>query len=137
MKRIVLAVATLLAATALWAATNPTQALVERISSGAQVCVSGQDCSADAMAAASTQVAARGGAEVYAAACSACHNTGAAGAPKIGTSVWEERFNSQDKETLISHAINGINAMPPKGGCSSCTDEEVVNAVEHILDESL
>ncbi|PAU82211.1 cytochrome c5 family protein [Halovibrio salipaludis] len=78
----------------------------------------------------------RGGEEVYADACAACHDSGAAGAPKIGDSgAWADRLSKGD-ETLYDHAINGFNAMPAKGGCSGCSDEEVQNAVDYMTAES-
>jgi|AntDeeMinimDraft_6_1070357.scaffolds.fasta_scaffold02668_4 cytochrome c5 len=78
----------------------------------------------------------RSGNEVYASACSACHDSGAAGAPKLGNSGdWAARFE-QDTETLYNHAINGFNAMPAKGGCSGCSDQEVKNAVDYIIAET-
>jgi cytochrome c5 len=39
-------------------------------------------------------------------------------------------------ETLVTHAINGYNAMPAKGGCSSCSDEEIQVAVELMVEDS-
>ncbi|MYL26122.1 MULTISPECIES: c-type cytochrome [Halomonadaceae] len=78
----------------------------------------------------------RGGEEVYADACSACHDSGAAGAPKLGDSgAWADRISKGD-ETLYDHAINGFNAMPAKGGCSGCSDEEVQNAVDYMTAQS-
>lgn len=78
----------------------------------------------------------RSGEEVYAAACSACHDSGAAGAPKFGdTSAWADRISKGD-DTLYDHAINGFNAMPPKGGCSDCSNEEIQNAVDHMTAQS-
>lgn len=78
----------------------------------------------------------RGGEEVYADACAACHDSGAAGAPKLGDSgAWSDRISKGD-ETLYDHAINGFNAMPAKGGCSGCSDEEVQNAVDYMTAES-
>lgn len=78
----------------------------------------------------------RGGEEVYSAACGSCHDSGAAGAPKLGnTGDWASRFE-QDTETLYEHAINGYNAMPAKGGCSDCSDQEVKNAVDYIMAET-
>lgn len=78
----------------------------------------------------------RGGEEVYTAACSACHDSGAAGAPKFGDAgAWGDRI-SKGKETLYKHAINGFNAMPAKGGCGDCSDKEVQNAVDYIVAES-
>jgi len=38
--------------------------------------------------------------------------------------------------TLVNHAINGFNAMPAKGGCSGCSDEEIESAVEHMVEAS-
>lgn len=77
----------------------------------------------------------RGGQEVYAAACAACHDSGAAGAPKLGdTGAWSGRI-SKGNETLYNHAINGFNAMPAKGGCGDCSDEEVQNAVDYMVAE--
>lgn len=80
--------------------------------------------------------AARPGDAVYAAACAACHDSGAAGAPRIGRAGdWGDRLD-QDTETLYDHAINGIGSMPAKGGCRDCSDEEVRAAVDHMLDET-
>lgn len=79
---------------------------------------------------------ARGGEEVYSAACGSCHDSGAAGAPKFGSSGdWASRLE-QDTETLYKHAIEGYNAMPAKGGCSDCSEKEVKNAVDYIVAES-
>ena len=74
--------------------------------------------------------------EVYDAACTACHSTGAAGAPKKGdTAAWSPRIE-KGLDTLVNHAINGFNAMPAKGGCSGCSDEEIESAVEHMVEAS-
>jgi len=78
----------------------------------------------------------RPGDEVYAAACAACHDSGAAGAPRTGRSgEWADRLE-QDMETIYDHAINGIGAMPAKGGCSGCSEEEVRNATDYMIAES-
>jgi cytochrome c5 len=108
-----------------------------RIAPVGDVCVAGEDC---AEGAAPVQQAAssgpRSGSEVYGAACAACHDTGAAGAPVKGNaSAWEPRIE-KGLDTLVTHAINGFNAMPAKGGCSSCSDEEIKLAVEHIIEDS-
>ena len=56
--------------------------------------------------------------------------------PKIGDSAqWEPRI-AQGKETLISHAINGIRTMPAKGGNASLSDEEVGAAVIWMANQS-
>jgi cytochrome c5 len=80
--------------------------------------------------------AARAGSDVYAAACIACHGTGAAGAPKTGDqAAWAPRA-AQGMDTLMQHTLNGFNAMPPKGTCADCSDEELRNAVLHLLKEA-
>lgn len=78
----------------------------------------------------------RSGADVYNAVCMACHATGAAGAPKVGDkAAWTPRF-AQGVETLDTHAINGIRAMPPMGTCADCSDDELKGAVAYMLNET-
>ncbi len=72
------------------------------------------------------------GLEVYQLACAACHNSGAAGAPILGnTEQWAKRL-PQGFDTLVSHAINGIGAMPAKGGNANLDNIEVARAVAHM-----
>ena len=93
---------------------------------------SGQEL-VEAPAAAPIQVAAApDGAATYASACQACHMTGAAGAPIPGSDLWAERA-TKGAETLYASAINGINAMPAKGGRMDLSDDEVKAAVDHML----
>ncbi|VAW77966.1 Cytochrome c5 [hydrothermal vent metagenome] len=78
----------------------------------------------------------RPGDAVYTASCVACHGTGVAGAPKLGDSAaWGARA-AKGIDTLLANAINGINAMPPKGTCATCSDEEMKAAIEYILSQS-
>lgn len=73
------------------------------------------------------------GATVFNTVCGACHNTGAAGAPKAGDkAAWGPRI-AQGKETLYKSALNGKNAMPPRGGAADLSDAEVKAAVDHII----
>jgi cytochrome c5 len=72
------------------------------------------------------------GTEVYKAVCSACHTTGAAGAPKLGdTAAWSARI-AQGYDLLVTHAIGGIRAMPAKGGNPDLDDVEVARAVAYM-----
>lgn len=73
---------------------------------------------------------------VYAAVCAACHGTGAAGAPKVGdAAAWKARLG-QGYDTLVQHAVQGIRAMPPKGGNPDLDDIEVARAVVHMANQS-
>lgn len=74
------------------------------------------------------------GEQVYQAVCSACHAAGAAGAPKFGNAGdWGPR-NSQGFDTLWHNALNGKNAMPPRGGTSpdDYSDYEIGLAVAYM-----
>ncbi|MCE8004669.1 MULTISPECIES: c-type cytochrome [Billgrantia] len=77
------------------------------------------------------------GEAIYNQACMACHMTGAAGAPIKGDAdAWAERLE-QDMDTLYAHSIEGIGAMPPKGGHANLSDEEVKAAVDFMLEPVL
>ncbi len=77
---------------------------------------------------------------VYDKACQTCHNTGIAGAPKVGdVSGWVDRIG-QGMDTLNDHAINGYQGadgvMPAKGGNMALSDDDVVNAVAYMVESS-
>lgn len=78
-------------------------------------------------------------ARTYTQSCAACHNSGAAGAPRLGNaSDWQERLDERGYEGLLDGTINGFNnIMPPKGMCFTCSDEELDLVLQYILDESL
>ncbi len=77
----------------------------------------------------------RTGEAIFKAACSACHATGAAGAPKVGeNAAWAPRLG-QGLEGLLKSAINGKNAMPPKGG-SNASDFELERAIVYMANKS-
>ena len=91
---------------------------------------------AAAQPAAAANAEPRGGEAVYNLACMACHSAGVAGAPKLGDkSAWAGRM-AKGMETLVSNAINGIGAMPAKGGNPTLSDTEVENAVQYMVDQS-
>src|SRR6185503_1621592 len=76
------------------------------------------------------------GQAVYNAVCVACHGTGAAGAPKAGDAgAWSARL-AQGYDTLVQHAVQGIRAMPPKGGNPDLDDVEVARAVVYMANQS-
>ncbi|MGM0632225.1 MAG: c-type cytochrome [Pseudomonadota bacterium] len=77
-------------------------------------------------------------ARTYTQSCAACHNSGAAGAPRFGNSDdWSARME-KGFDTLVEHTIDGFNnIMPPRGMCFDCTDEQLAEVVQYILDESI
>ena len=36
---------------------------------------------------------------------------------------------------LLKHTEEGFNAMPPRGGCFECTDEQLLLALSEMLSE--
>ncbi|MCF5857423.1 c-type cytochrome [Aeromonas veronii] len=94
---------------------------------------------ASAAPAATTSSGPRDGETVYKGACFACHDTGAAGAPKRGDkAAWDPRI-AQGIDTLKKHAIEGFTGksgmMPPRGTCANCSDEEIENAIHYMIDK--
>lgn len=111
------------------------RATIERLTPVGKVCVEGKECEGVVASAAAPAAggAPRAGDVVYKASCSACHDTGAAGAPKHGDKGdWGSRI-AKGKPTLYKHAISGFNAMPPKGMCMTCSDDEIKAAVDYLI----
>ena len=69
---------------------------------------------------------------IYSSVCGVCHVTGAAGAPIPGQAAWLERAE-KGLDALTLSAINGLNAMPARGGRSDICDEQMKAAVEFML----
>ena len=86
--------------------------------------------------AASAPTGARKGEDIVKQTCSACHQAGVAGAPKIGDkAAWAPRIKPGLKE-MVSIAAKGKGAMPPKGGDASLTDAELTRAVIFMANQS-
>ena len=78
----------------------------------------------------------KSGKDVYNTNCLACHGTGAAGAPKTGdAAAWAPRI-AAGMDTMLANATKGLNAMPPKGLCMSCSDAELQGAIEYMVAQS-
>jgi cytochrome c5 len=73
------------------------------------------------------------GESVYAGLCKTCHEAGVAEAPIAKSDQMAARLDEKGVDTLVSNAINGLNAMPPRGGNPTLTDEQIRAAVEFML----
>ncbi len=88
------------------------------------------------VAAAGAEGAVRTGEEIVKAVCSACHATGAAGAPKIGDKgAWGPRL-AAGLNGLLQSATKGKGAMPPKGGATDLSDYELARAIVYMANQS-
>jgi cytochrome c5 len=83
------------------------------------------------------------GRQVYDQVCIACHYPpGLGGAPGLGDSkAWAERLERAGSlEALREHALNGFSGssgiMPRKGGRPDLSDEEIVAAVDFMVEQS-
>ena len=116
-------------------ASEAKKAIEKRIAPVGQVCLEDQDCAQEVKIVASIQGGMRSGKEVYDTACTTCHAIALAGAPKFGDRVsWGERAN-EDLDHLVETVINGLGGMPPMGMCMNCSQEELTNAVQYMLDD--
>ncbi|WP_346838439.1 cytochrome c5 family protein [Microbulbifer sp. SAOS-129_SWC] len=139
MKMIVSLVAALTvgAAAAMAQAPSVDKEIAERIAPVDKTCMQGDKCAAAVAAApAASGGAPRSGEAIFKAHCTTCHTPGAAGAPKFGNAAdWAPRI-AKGMDTLYTHAINGFNAMPPRGLCTDCSDDEVKGAVDYMTSHS-
>lgn len=72
--------------------------------------------------------------DVIAKHCNACHGTGLLGAPKIGDkAAWKARAEKEGGlDGVLAKAITGVNAMPPKGTCADCSDDDLKGAIKEM-----
>jgi cytochrome c5 len=82
-----------------------------------------------------TQTAAVDGQAIYKASCQACHAAGVAGAPKLGDkAAWAPRI-AKGNDAMYTSVLKGLNAMPPKGACMSCSEDELRAAVNYMAEQ--
>ncbi len=73
------------------------------------------------------------GAAIAQQSCYGCHQTGVMDAPKLDdNAAWKARYD-QGYDTLLAHAIDGFNTMPPRGGNTALSDGQVEAALRHLL----
>lgn len=122
---------------------NPAavQATLARIRPAGAVYAGATGAAAQAAAAATAAESAKGevaydgttdGAVIYGNLCTGCHTSGAAGAPKLEKADWTARL-AKGNETLYASAVNGLNAMPARGGNPALSDEQVKATVDWML----
>ena len=95
---------------------------------------------------------ARSGEEVFKQSCATCHAVNFPNAPQAhDTAAWQKKYEisaaqakaqfpalsgkdleEKTMEILVSKVRNGNHAMPPKGLCNDCTDQEYRNAIEFM-----
>ncbi len=133
MKKMLVAPAAVLALWAVTAQATTDEAIAERLKPVGEVCIMGEECKGVGSVAVAAG-GARSTDDIIAKHCNACHGAGVLGAPKIGdTAAWKERADHQGGlDGILAKAISGINAMPPKGTCADCSDDELRDAIKKM-----
>lgn len=129
LQAMMLFVATFVMAQANAATDAQAEKIRDRIKPVAEVCIQGDDCGGPVVAAATGP---RSGEAVFNATCTSCHTAGIAGAPKKGdVAAWDARLAKGFAKTLAV-AKKGLNAMPAKGLCMDCSDDELSAAIKFM-----
>ena len=133
-KKLLVAPATVLALGAVTAQATTDEAIAERLKPVGQVCVMGEECKGVGAVAVAAGGGARTADDIITKHCGACHTPGILGAPKIGdAAAWKARADAEGGlDGILAKAISGINAMPPKGTCADCSDDELRGAIQKM-----
>jgi cytochrome c5 len=84
---------------------------------------------------AAPEVAAFDVAATYQTSCFGCHSTGAAGAPIVGDAeAWASRME-KGFDAVMANVMTGVNAMPPKGLCMTCSDDNLRSLVDYMVSQ--
>ncbi|HEY8330399.1 MAG TPA: c-type cytochrome [Pseudomonas sp.] len=132
-KKFLAAQAAVLALWAVGAQADSDDNIAERLKPVGEVCIAGQECKGVGAVAAAAG-GARSADDIIAKNCGACHSTGVLNAPKIGDAAdWKARAAERGGvDALLKSAIGGRNAMPPKGTCADCSDDELLGALKKM-----
>lgn len=76
----------------------------------------------------------RSAAAIVAQHCSVCHERGLYDAPRLGDAeAWRKRLLTEGRDHLWQVVLTGEKAMPPRGNCHDCSDEELRAAFDYLL----
>ena len=80
------------------------------------------------------------GKTTYDTKCMACHSTGVTGAPKLDEKDRWVTIAGQGMQVLQDHAVKGFQGekgvMPPKGGFTDLSDDDINNAIKYMLHQA-
>ncbi len=76
------------------------------------------------------------GQKIYKQSCQACHANGVANAPKPRDKAAGAPRIATGMDAMRATAKKGKGAMPPKGTCMGCSDDELKAAIEYMVSQS-
>ncbi len=111
-------------------------AIIERIKKAGSVCLQGEACAGQAVAQTSSS-GAQDPQAIYDRSCATCHAMGIAGAPAwADVDAWAPRIE-KGMDVLYASGINGLGAaMPAKGMCFDCSDDDIKAVVDLMVSVS-
>lgn len=106
--------------------------IIDRIKPVGSLCVTGDECAAGGGVAVVSGP--RSGEQIYNSYCTVCHAVGILNAPKKGDKhAWGKRMaDSGSFAAMLENSLTGIRAMPPKGTCADCSNDELSGAIEYM-----
>ncbi len=108
----------------------------DRLQPFGEVCRVGETCGGVASASSSAGGGGLSGQQIYDQYCFACHATGVGDAPLFGNlEQWQPRID-KGLEVLVATSLEGLKLMPPMGSCMSCSEGEMRDAVQYIIDSA-
>jgi len=75
------------------------------------------------------------GRKIFKEFCASCHANQPlieVGAPRIGDQKTWRRLRQAGMAALLKNTITGVGAMPARGGCFECSDEQLQAAISYI-----
>ena len=82
---------------------------------------------------------AEAGKKIYLEFCSSCHAVSAridTHAPRLGSKEDWQQMGKLPMDTLLLITQQGVGAMPARGGCFECSDGQLRETIQYILDNS-
>lgn len=75
------------------------------------------------------------GKQTYERYCYTCHAAGLAGAPALDNKdAWAPRL-ARGRDAMLKSVVQGMPpGMPPKGLCSTCSDEELLESIDYMIE---
>jgi len=68
--------------------------------------------------------------------CAGCHDTGVNSAPILGNKADWKEIAKLPIELVYERVMNGYNLMPERGLCHKCTDEQLRDTVDYMLEQA-
>lgn len=72
--------------------------------------------------------------QLYVYVCAGCHDSGAYRAPRPSVQAERKTLLGKQRDSVYANVINGLGAMPARGLCHFCTDEQLRRTVDYMLD---